>query len=338
MPKMKPCPELIWFATNKCNLKCVYCCNNSAAESPNELSTQEAKELIRQVAAFAEYFVIIGGEPILREDLFELIDFAHSLGLPCSLITKGTLLSEELAQEIARRDVQVNIALDALTSDLCDRLCRTPGAYERTREAIDICMRAGVLQGITATLMKPNAKETLDLMDFAAKLGVEGRWMSLRPLGRGLETYRELALTGAEYEAYLQDFYRRAKETKEKTGIDFYVYDPIYCRVLHQHGERTYKICGLGRYLNVNADGDVIACLFADLKVGNIREKSLNEIWSEVSSSRFFEDIHNPENLKGACGGCDYNFVCGGCRARAYQLTGDWFASDPACFYTRMSG
>lgn len=338
MANVEPCPELIWFATNKCNLKCVYCCNDSNLESPNELSTAEAKELIRQVAEFSKYFVIIGGEPLLREDLSELLHYAYSLGLPCSLITKGTVLSRKWAGEMARRDVSVSIALDALTPDICDRLSQTEGTYNKIREAIDFCIRAGILQGITSTLMKPNAKETLDILDFAAGLGVEGCWMSLRPLGRGLEIYREFALTGLEYEEYLQNFYHRANEVNKKTGLNFYVYDPIYCRVLYQHGNKTYKICGLGRYLNVDVNGDVIACLFTDLKVGNIREDSLKGIWSKVISSRFFKEIHDPENLKGACGECTYNSICGGCRARAYQLTGDWFASDPACYYTLASG
>lgn len=338
LKEIKPCPELIWFATNECNLRCVYCCNNSNSESPDELSTEEAKGLIRQVAEFSKYFVIIGGEPLLRDDLFELVDYAHELGLPCSLITKGTILSEEWAEEAAKRDLLVNIALDGLTPDMCDRLSRTDGTYHKTRKAIDICLKAGILQGITSTLMKPNAKETLDIMDFAAGLGVEGCWMSLRPLGRGLETYRELALTGPGYEKYLQSFYHRANEIKKKTGLNFYVYDPIYCRVLHQHGNDTYNICGIGSYLNVNANGDVIACLFADLKVGNIREKSLKEIWSEVIANSFFNEIHDPKNLKGACEKCTYNLICGGCRARAYQLTGDWFAADPACYYTTANG
>jgi radical SAM protein with 4Fe4S-binding SPASM domain len=93
----------------------------------------------------------------------------------------------------------------------------------------------------------------------------------------------------------------------------------------------------MGRYLNVKANGDVIVCLFADLKVGNIREKTLKEIWSEVVSNRFFNEIHDPKNLKGACGECAYNYICGGCRVRAYQLTGDWFASDPVCYLTQVS-
>jgi radical SAM protein with 4Fe4S-binding SPASM domain len=167
---IEPCPELYWFATNKCNLKCIYCCYDSKPEGSDELSTTEAKDLIRQAAWFSKYFVIIGGEPLLRDDLFELLDYAH-------------------------------------------------------------------------------------------------------------------------------------------------------------------RICRIGNYLNVTANDDVIPCLFADLKLGNIREKTLEEIWSEVISNSFFRELQDPNRLKGACGECAYRFICGGCRARAYQLTGDWFAADPACVY-----
>lgn len=115
--------------------------------------------------------------------------------------------------------------------------------------------------------------------------------------------------------------------------------------MLHQHGDygnrevlENYppekKLCGLGRYLNVDARGNVLACLFTGLIVGNIREKTLSEIWAETISMPFFKAIHNPENLHGACGQCRYNRICGGCRTRAHQLTGDWFASDPACCFT----
>ena len=332
----EPCPELIWFATNRCNLDCMYCCNSNDSDNSDELSTEQARELIEQVADFSQYLVIIGGEPLLREDIFELFDYAHTLGLPCSIITKGTDMKEIWAKEMARKNVLVNIALDALGSDLCDTLSRKKGTCDKTKEAIETCLKAGILQGITCTLTKANAEESLEIMEFAAELGVEGCWMTLRPQGRGMEVYRELALMGHTYEEYLHNFYCRARKINKKTGLNFYVYDPVYCRILSQHGEQTSRICGMGRYLNVKANGDVIVCLFADLKVGNIREKTLKEIWSEVVSSRFFNDIHDPKNLKGACGECAYNFICGGCRVRAYQLTGDWFASDPACYLTQQ--
>jgi radical SAM protein with 4Fe4S-binding SPASM domain len=334
MQNVKPSPELYWFATNKCNLRCIYCCYDSTPEGSDELSTAEAKELIRQVAEFSKYFVIIGGEPLLREDLFELLDYARSLSLSCSIITKGTSGNRKWVEKMAEKGVKVDIALDALTPEVCDLLSQSERTYEKTRETIDRCLSAGILQGITSALMKPNAEETLDLLEFAAGLGVEGCWMSLRPIGRGVNIYRDLALTGVEYEEYLHRFYHRADEIKKKTGLSFYVYDPIYSRVLCQHGNNAYKICRIGDYLSVAANGDVIPCLFAGLKLGNIREKKIEEIWSEVISNRFFKEIHDPNRLKGACGECTYSFVCGGCRARAYQLTGDWFASDPACVYT----
>lgn len=366
----KPCPELVWFATEDCNLQCVYCCaagGNSKdsnllsvidlpvrgkRSSPvrrnnkngNILSTAEAKELIRQAAGFTRFFVIIGGEPLLRKDLPGLLDYAGSLGLSCSIITKGTLITGKWAEEMARRQIAVNIALDSLSPAICDRLSGVEGTCEKTLAAIETCRKAGILQGITATLTQLNAAETLKLTDFAKETGVEGCWMPLRPLGRGMDTYRRLALTGQAYEEYLHHFYYRAKEINKATSLNFYLYDPIYCRVLHQHGDygnkavlENYplekKLCGFGRYLNVGARGNVLACLFTGLVVGNVREKSLAEIWAQTISLPFFKAIHNPENLRGACGRCKYNRICGGCRTRAYQLTGDWFAADPACYF-----
>lgn len=243
----KPCPELVWFATENCNLKCIYCCaaggNNedggvpSYADSPscgkwpypayrnNEngsvLSTAEAKELIRQAAGFTRFLVIIGGEPLLRKDLPGLFDYANSLGLSCSIISKGTLITGKWAEEMAKRQVAVNIALDALSPAICDRLTQVEGTRDKTMRAIEICRKAGILQGVTATLTRLNAAETLELMILAGKLGVEGCWMPLRPLGRGTGVYRELALTGYDYEEYLHHFYHRAREIKKNIRPQF---------------------------------------------------------------------------------------------------------------------
>lgn len=286
------------------------------------------------MAEFSKYFVIVGGEPLLRDDIFELFEYAHMIGLPCSIITKGTTINRKQAVDMATMNVNVNIALDAMTPNACDQLSQCNGVFDKTKEAIDICHEFGILQGITCTLTKQNAKETFDVLDFAASIGAEGCWMSLRPLGHGKHIYNDYALTKDEYEKYLHAFFHQADEVSKKTGLYFHVYDPIYSRILVQHNVQALKICGLGKYLNVDAEGNVIACLFTDLHVGNIREKSIKEIWLEVISDQFFQKIHDPTNLKGACGECRYNSICGGCRARAFQLTGDWFASDPACYYT----
>ncbi|GAB6273299.1 MAG: radical SAM protein [Peptococcaceae bacterium] len=347
----KPCPELIWFATNKCPLNCLYCCvgddknddNDKNNKESFELSTLEAKELIRQAADFTQYLVIIGGEPLLREDLEDLLAYAQSLNLPCSIITKGTLITEEWAHAAAKLNLGVNIALDALSPEVCDKLAQSHHTGKKSLRSIEICHRAGILQGITATLTKLNAQETLDLLNFASRLKVEGCWMALRPIGQAQNKYAQLALRGREYEEYLQSFCLRAKEINLQTGLNFYVYDPVYMRVLCQNTDYgniksvknfplEKKLCGLGRYLNVDAFGNVLACLFTNLTVGNIKEKTLQEIWAEVISSPFFSYLHDPANLKGGCGKCLYNRICGGCRTRAYSLTGDWLAPDPACY------
>jgi len=347
-----PCKVLIWFATDRCNINCRHCCAGSSGEaSPNELTTKEAKELVnqtaelRQICGNPQYFGIVGGEPLLREDLLEVIDHANSWDLPCHIITKGTLLTQKLAAELAKRKCLVSIALDAFSAETYDWMTQVEGTYVKARQAIDLCKREGILQGITSTLMKPNAAEVFELLDFSAEMGMERcPVFVLRPVGRGLHVYQELAITGLEYERYLHKLYYRIREVNKATAIDFFVYDPIYYRVLYQHRAdetiRNYypsgKLCGLGRYLDVDAEGNVLACLFTDLTVGNIREKPLKEIWKGVTSFPFFNDIHNTKNLKGACGRCKFNNICGGCRTRAYQLTGDWFASDPACYYTEM--
>jgi radical SAM protein with 4Fe4S-binding SPASM domain len=291
-----------------------------------------------------QYFGIVGGEPLMREDLLELIEEVNLFGMRSHLVTKGTLLTQAWASELAKRDALVSVALDAFSPATYDYICGVPGTYEKARKAIETCAKEGIIQGITATLMKDTTNDVFDLLDFSVQMDFERcPVFVLRPVGRGLDVYWEHAVLGAEYERYLHKLFHRIDEATKAKPMDFFVYDPIYFRVLYQHKatetlRRYYpsgKLCGLGRYLDVDAEGNVLACLFTELKVGNIRERTLKEIWEEVTSSSFFSEIHDPANLKGACCSCKYNDICGGCRTRAYKLTGDWFGADPACAYTK---
>lgn len=230
----------------------------------------------------------------------------------------------------------MSIALDAFQSTTYDWMCGVRGTYAKARQAIDLCKREGILQGITMSLMKPNASEIFDLLDFCARTEMERcPVFVLRPVGRRLNVHKELVLVGLEYEKFLHRLFHRICEEDKTTPIDFFVYDPIYLRVLYQHKAidsfKEYypseKLCGLGRYLDVDSQGDV-ACLFTDLKIGNIKEKPLAQIWDEATHSGFFEQIRNSKKLKGVCGKCRFNTVCGRCRTRAYKLRCDWFASD----------
>jgi radical SAM protein with 4Fe4S-binding SPASM domain len=342
--KIGPSKVLIWFATNKCNIKCIHCCAGSTGESsPNELTTAEAKTMVEQVARLGiRYLGIVGGEPLLREDLFKIIEYANSLGLSSHVVTKGTLLDERWVEELRKRKALMSIALDAFNPKTYDWITQVDGTYQKARRAIELCRERGILQGITATLMKNNVEEIFELLNFSIEMKMERcPVFVLRPTGRGVDVWRELALMGSEYERFLHKLYHEIEKVAER--IDFFIYDPIYYRILHQHKSaqliKDYypqkKLCGLGRYLNIDSEGNVLACLFTELKVGNIRERTLEEIWKEVTSSDFFEAVHNPRNLKGACQKCKYNKICGGCRSRAYKLTGDWFASDPACYYSQ---
>jgi radical SAM protein with 4Fe4S-binding SPASM domain len=344
--KLGPCKVLIWFATNRCNIRCIHCCAGSVGEaSGNELTTEEAKMMVKEVVKLGiKYLGIVGGEPLLREDILEIIDYANSLSLSSHVVTKGTLLDEKWVEELYRRKALISIALDAFNPKTYDWITQVEGTYQKAIRAIELCRNKGILQGITATLLKNNAKEIFDLLNFSIEMKMERcPVFVLRPIGRGVEVWKDLALKGREYENFLHKLYHEIEKVEEK--IDFFIYDPIYYRILYQHKRNKLikeyyphkKLCGLGRYLNIDSEGNVLACLFTDLKVGSIREKSLEEIWKDVMVSEFFRAIHSPKNLKGACRRCKYNEICGGCRSRAYKLTGDWFASDPACYYSQLN-
>jgi len=181
-------PIVVWNITRACNLKCVHCYNDSGAGKPsNEVSTDKAKEVIDDMARFGVPSVLFsGGEPLMRPDLFELIEYAVGKGLRTVISTNGTLISEQTAGKIKERGVSyVGISLDGI-GPINDKFRGVDGAFERAVKGIRNCQRAGVRIGLRLTLTQRNVQDLEALFDFFERENIERAcFYHLVPSGRG---------------------------------------------------------------------------------------------------------------------------------------------------------
>lgn len=347
-------PRLIaWEVTRQCKLNCKHC--RAAATSgpyPNELSTEECLRLLDKIAAFAKPIIILtGGEPMLREDIFKISEYGTKLGLRMVIAPCGILITEQSVQRMKDTGIKrVSISLDGATKETHDRFRGMDGAFEATLKGIDCLKKVGLEFQINSTITKFNQAEIPAILDLAVSLGaVAFHPFLLVPTGRGKEL-ADQAISPQDYENILNWFY----DQKNKVPLQFKpTCAPHYYRILRQRAEQEGKegttsrigkptppghpldtmtkgcLGGLS-FCFISHTGIVQICGFMEVKCGDIRQESFEEIWNR---SRVFQELRDPANYKGKCGHCEYLKVCGGCRARAYALTDDYLQEEPSCIY-----
>jgi radical SAM protein with 4Fe4S-binding SPASM domain len=346
-PKKVEGPLLVtsWRGTGACNYSCVYCnVDANMNPSPYELDTEWGLRLVDQIYEFgSQWFGLKGGEPLLRKDLFELIAYAKSLGLGVVLLTNGYYVDGEILDNLIKYNVYTSISIDG--SEKTNDLLRGAGTYKTALSAIQKLSKAGILNGLSAAITSVNYKDLDHVVDLAEEYGARFVWFNhLVPAGRAKNNLN-LEPSPEQYEWALNHIYDLSQKTYTKK-FKFHVHCPFYARIFKERNPENFwewynhDFAGkciyflFGGYISVLENGDVIPQFYStDLKIGNIKEKSLKELWDEVQKSDFYRRLKNPNNLKGKCGACEYREICGGCRTRAYAHTGDWFESDPACAY-----
>jgi len=342
-------PELrmvAWEVTRRCNLSCAHC--RASAERgpyPGELTKEEGLRLLDEIASFSKPVVILtGGEPLLREDILALARHGTERGLRMVMAPNGTLIDEEKAAGIKASGIQrVSISLDGAAGETHDRFRRVAGAFSGALRGIKHLKDAGVEFQINTTVTRANLEELPDILHLAVKLGAAAYHMFLLvPTGRGKELEGQ-AIQAAEYEKVLNWFY----DQREKFPVQLKATcAPQYYRILRQrlkeegrklnpqtHGlDAMTRGClgGIG-FCFISHRGEVQPCGYLEALSGNIREQSLPKIWEQ---SPVFQQLRDFSRYKGRCGLCEYIRVCGGCRARAYEKTGDLLAEEPLCIYT----
>lgn len=343
---IKPPRLIAWETTAGCNLTCKHCRGSSTSQRPvGELSTKEAMHFIDEIAQLGNIILILsGGEPLVREDIFDLAEYANHKGLSVALATNATLVTPEIAQRLKSTGVRrISVSLDGASPQTHDDFRCMPGAFEGAMRGIDAIKGAGISLQINTTITKRNIAEIPAILDMATAMGADALHIfMLVPTGRGKDLENE-EIPPEEYENVLNWFYDQQKTTKLQLKATC---APHYFRIMRQrakmegveisvktHGyEAMTKGClgGTG-FCFVSSIGEVYPCGYLPALAGSIKEQSFKEIWE---GSKVFNDLRDPSKLKGKCGDCEYNRVCAGCRARAYAATGDYLDEEPYCIYT----
>jgi heme b synthase len=340
-----------WEITGSCNLKCVHC-RASATDKPfpGELSTEEAFRLIDDLAAFAKPVIILtGGEPLLRKDVFEIAKYGTDKGLIMTMGSNGTLITPEVARKIKDSGIRrVAVSLESADPVKHDEFRNVGGAYAATLVGIENLKEAGVEFQVDPTITARNVDEIEEIVDKAIELGAAAVHIFLLvPTGRGEELKNE-EIPAERYEQVLEWFWKKQKEVPVYLKATC---APHYHRIVRQKsveaGEKppttemrpgqTHSLESMTRgclggisFMFIGHTGDVQTCGYLEVKAGNIKDTPVEKIWKE---SPYFNALRDYDNLKGKCGACEYKYVCGGCRARAYTLTGDYLEEEPYCIY-----
>jgi heme b synthase len=343
-PKAPP-RMIAWEITRQCNLNCAHC--RASAEDglyEGELSTEECHRLIDDIATTGKPILILtGGEPLMRDDIFDLARYATTKGLTPCIGTNGTLITEEITAKMKRVPIsRVSVSIDFPDPEAQDWFRGVEGAFDAAVRGIQNAQRAGVEVQINCTITKMNLPHLESLLSLALDLGVASfHPFIIVPTGRG-KGLKEAELTPAECERALRWIAQRDREIGNKISFRP-TCAPFYFRITEQQEEslgreshagivsavRRGCLAGIA-FCFISHVGRVQGCGYLDIEAGNIKERSFADIWR---NSPPFNDIRDPDRLKGKCGDCDYRVVCGGCRARAYEVTGDYMESEPYCAY-----
>ncbi len=345
-PKNANLRLIAWEVTRNCNLNCAHC--RAAAKNQNyegELDTPSALRLLDQIADVGRPIVILtGGEPLMRPDIFKLAEYGTQKGLRMVMAPNGTLITETAAKKMVATGIQrISVSLDGATKERHDGFRGVQGAFKGALRGIEAAKAQGIEFQINTTISKYNYDQIPDILKMAEDLGAVALHIFLLvPTGRG-KYIVDQAITAEEYEYTLNWFY----DQKQKTSLQLKATcAPHYYRILRQRARKegrsvTYDTHGLDAvtrgclggtsFCFISHTGIIQPCGFLDLNCGDITKNSFADIWWH---SEIFNSLRDFDNLKGKCGVCEYKAVCGGCRARAYEATGDYLAEEPLCSYT----
>jgi len=349
-----------WEITRSCNLNCVHC-RAAASGGPyaGELDTAACLSLLDKIAAFSKPVIILtGGEPLLRPDIWEIAAYGDRLGMRMVMATNGTLVTEEIVVKMRAAGIRrVSVSLDGPDAVSHDGFRRVPGAFAGALAGIGALKEAGLEFQINTTITRDNLDRLREIHTLALNLGAAAHHIFLLvPTGRA----RDLAdqeISAAQYEETLSWFYERSRISPIQIKATC---APHYYRIFHQRraGERreerdrqpgfsegvpaqeaavghplhtmTRGCLGGVSFCFISHRGQVQPCGYLELDCGRIGKQDFREIWEE---SPVFRDLRDPNRYQGKCGRCEFIRVCGGCRARAYERTGDYLAAEPYCLY-----
>jgi len=340
----------IWEVTQACDLACVHCRASAQPERhPEELTTAEGKELIDQIASWkVPVFVLTGGDPIKRPDLFELIRYARTVGVRVSLTPSATpLLTRDVVVRLKEAGLaRLAVSMDGASAATHDAFRGLSGSFARTLDAVRWANEVDLPVQINTTFSRRNIGEIDQIVSLMEELRI-ALWsvFFLVPTGRG--KLNDL-LSAEEFEGVFEKLhqlsrsatfdiktteaqhYRRfvlqKKVAEKRSGIM-----PSEARVSKDEIGRAPRGLNDGKgFVFISHKGEVFPSGFLPLSAGSIREQPLETIYRESS---LFRNLRDVSQLEGKCGACEFKQICGGSRARAYALTGNPLGEEPCCAY-----
>ena len=348
-------PVVVWYVTRRCNLKCMHCYAHASGEAAkDELSTEEGKVLLDDLAQFGCPVVLFsGGEPLVRQDLLGLADYAVKSGMRAVISTNGTLITRSVAQ--ALKDVglsYVGISLDGMR-EVNDRFRGVKGSFDRAMAGIEHCQQAGIKVGLRFTINQMNAAEIPAIFDLLEERDIPRVcFYHLVYAGRG-SVLMEQDLSREETREVVDLIIDRTRDlhergmTKEVLTVDNHADGPyVYLRLLREGSERAQEVLELLEMNEGNSSGRGIGCVSWDGQVhadqfwrhhsfGNVRERPFSQIWTDMSDPLMARLKNKKEYVTGRCASCNWLDVCAGnFRVRAEAAEGDLWAPDPACYLT----
>ena len=342
-PHPVPVPRVIaWELTRRCDLACRHCRADAGAGAPaGELSLEECLKVTDGIAGAAKPILILtGGDPLCRDDLHEIVRYAVAAGLNVAVATCGTRLDAPTAERLKEDGVRtVSISIDGATADAHDAFRGVPGAFNAASAAAEAVRKAGLALQINTTVTRLNRARLDDILALAVRLGagVFNPFL-LGPTGRA-KALADAALSADEYEETLE--WLACQSTREDIALRV-TCAPHYQRILVQKGlapmsHRPQGCLGGKSFAFISHTGKVQICGFLDIECGDLRGAGFDfaSIWTNAEVFRRVRDV---SAYQGRCGRCAFRVLCGGCRARAYAMTGDYLAQEPLCAYASGKG
>ena len=364
---------VFWELTRACMLACKHCrAKAQKKRHPDELTTEEAYSVVDQLKEFGEPYpllVITGGDPLMRDDVFEIVEYASRSGIRTAIAFSGTKLATKKKLEMLKESgiARIAISLDGSNPEIHDYFRGVTGTFETSLKILEMAKEVGISRQINTTVTTFNMLDLPNIM----KIGLEyeiALWdvFFIVPTGRAKAEYMP---SSQEFEDVLNFLYDVAKRTplnvKSSAATHLRRIEHMRDSGIYDlsHGELYFKLVSTlesfkeepkevvaGAYGKSLADGirrttgitdgrgmffishvgEVYPSGFLPIKAGNVREEKLKEIYA---NSKIFVELKNPDLLKGKCGVCEYRRICGGSRARAYAMTGDYLAEEPRCVY-----
>jgi heme b synthase len=321
-----------WEITRNCNLNCIHC-RAAATRGPykGELTLSECKNIMDEISSFSSPTIILtGGEPLLRDDIFDIILYGKKKGLRLVMATNGTLLDKAKALKMKEGWIKrVSLSLDGKDKRTHDSFRGVDGSFESVMDSARILKDIDLPFQINTTVTQLNVDDLEDIYGMVKTINACA-WHTflLVPIGRG-EGLKGKELSTKMYEDVLEWLYGIEKKDELEIKVTC---APHYYRIVKEKGDTPKSAgCLAGKsFMFISHRGIAQPCGYLEVPSGDVRKEGVKKVWEASSVFNLLRDF---TSYKGKCGICRYLKICGGCRARAYEIKGDFLEEEPYCSY-----